>query len=447
MTSASIAIPGTSTKNTKYSETRQIPAEHSSAILGLASAALTQTVARFQHSVAMNIDFPESGVSSSCAVSSLDETGAMTSSSQPGEAARIPDLAHRIQVVSMSPFATPLSLGSINSMDEFLKLQEQTRCNPLRSGELTYLSSDQLAAIIGDSKGISIAKDSLVPGSLFGQQLYHIASVPVSMPSLTPKPDVSAVESSGDLRSVDLKPHLAHAWKTDEPGNRHGVDVGKEVRMEVMEKSEEPDGQLSERDETTSTDSAKDTDQEDMSLELKQAMYRHERRRWASADADQFTSSSKTLGRSPNKQDFSVAADQQWRNCASGFLHQHFEDGEGMAGDGPPVIDDVRDLNTADGGHAEFRSPNAALLKFRRKNRPEPLIIPPQTPGFAFHSRLRSPRIMGKSFDTKPPFTPYTPPPMLSPIRNGSGLFCQLSSKSPVSAPVALRTGLTPRRS
>lgn len=441
-TAISLAIPGTSTKNaTKFSETRQIPSEQSQAVLGMASAALSQTVARLHHSLAMNIDFPESGVSSSCAVSGLEETGAMTpSSSQPGEAARIPDLAHHIQVVSMPPFATPLSLGSVTSMDEFLKLQEQRRCNPLRPGELTYLSSDQLAAILGDSKGISLAKDSLVPGALFGQQLYHIASVPVSMPSLTPKPE--SVESNVDLLSMDMKPHLARVWKNDVPGNRHGMDVGKDVQME---KPEETDGQLSERDETTSTDSAKDTDQEDASL--KEAMYRHERRRWASADADQFTSSTKSLGRSPGN--FAMASDQQWRGSTSGFLRQRFEDldGEGTAGDGPPVLDDVRDLNTADGGHAEFRSPSSALLKFRRKNRPEPLIIPPQTTGFAFHSRLRSPRIMGKCLDMKPPFTPYTPPPMLSPIRNGSGLFCQLSSKSPVSAPVAMRTGHTPRRS
>lgn len=396
-------------------------------VLGMVSASITDTVARFHA-----MDFPESSVSSSCAVSSLEETSA----SQPGEGtARIPHIAHRIQVVSMPPFATaPLGVAGVHSMDELFKLQDQRRHSPIRSGELTYLSSDQLAAIIGDSKNISLGKDSLLPGSLFGKQFYHIASLPVSKPSLTLKPDELAVESGEDLHSIDLKPHLTNAWRTDEPGKGHLMDVGKEVKREEL------DGQLSERDETTSTDSAKDTDPEDMSLELKEAMYRHERRRWASADADQFTTSTKALGRiCPRESDFAVGTD----------LRQYFEelDGEGTAGDEPPVIDDVRNLNTADGGHMEFRSPNAALLKFRRKNRPEPLIIPPQS-GFAYHSRLRSPRITGgMSLDTKPPFTPYTPPPMLSPIRNGSGLFCLLSSKSPVSAPVALRTSHTPRRS
>jgi hypothetical protein len=72
----------------------------------------------------------------------------------------------------------------------------------------------------------------------------------------------------------------------------------------------------------------------------------------------------------------------------------------------------------------------------KRKHRPEPLIIPPHgtvfngnvtpllSPGVGFSSRLRSPRVlvpgMEKCASTPPP---YTPPPMLSPTRRGSGLF------------------------
>jgi len=57
----------------------------------------------------------------------------------------------------------------------------------------------------------------------------------------------------------------------------------------------------------------------------------------------------------------------------------------------------------------------------KRKTKPEPLILPPALNQFGFQSRLRSPCIRETCFGGTPP--PYTPPPMLSPARSGSGLF------------------------
>ena len=101
----------------------------------------------------------------------------------------------------------------------------------------------------------------------------------------------------------------------------------------------------------------------------------------------------------------------------------------------------------------KFRNPG--LLKMKRRHWPGPLIIPPtvslsnQVPctshkensssgssSFAFQSRLRSPRVIpgSGSFDSSVPppfnlpFVPYTPPPMLSPMRNSSGLFCLIQA-------------------
>jgi len=118
----------------------------------------------------------------------------------------------------------------------------------------------------------------------------------------------------------------------------------------------------------------------------------------------------------------------------------------------------------ADKDAAEFSAPSGLGLhhKFRRKNRPQPLIIPSPVGHFGFQSRLRSPRVSdqsgpGLSSDTSSsaaatvPLSlavasfaelPYTPPPMLSPVRTGSGLFCSLVEPSPKSAPVGFRLGL-----
>lgn len=70
--------------------------------------------------------------------------------------------------------------------------------------------------------------------------------------------------------------------------------------------------------------------------------------------------------------------------------------------------------------------------KFKRRPRPEPLIIPPHKPSTfippslystisSYQSNLRSPVRLPEHPATLPP---YTPPPILSPMREGSGLYC-----------------------
>ncbi|KAM4694511.1 transcriptional-regulating factor 1 [Discoglossus pictus] len=78
----------------------------------------------------------------------------------------------------------------------------------------------------------------------------------------------------------------------------------------------------------------------------------------------------------------------------------------------------------------ESLKPQQEKRKYR--HRPEPLFIPP--PSFIinashsgatlYQSQLRSPRIMGDYLLLRTQeLIPYTPPPMLSPVRQGSGLF------------------------
>lgn len=73
------------------------------------------------------------------------------------------------------------------------------------------------------------------------------------------------------------------------------------------------------------------------------------------------------------------------------------------------------------------RSPD----KIKRRPRPEPLVIPPPRPCTfiapsvystisPFQSHLRSP---ARLLDNPMIFPPYTPPPILSPVREGSGLY------------------------
>ncbi|KAH6923583.1 hypothetical protein HPB50_002405 [Hyalomma asiaticum] len=91
-------------------------------------------------------------------------------------------------------------------------------------------------------------------------------------------------------------------------------------------------------------------------------------------------------------------------------------------------------------------------LRSRRKHRPEPLYIPPHVNAIGFPSRLRSPRLWdpcgetggckGSAGVTSPP--PYTPPPMLSPLRSGSGLFWHVFS-GPRSAGPMTPHAVTPR--
>ena len=94
----------------------------------------------------------------------------------------------------------------------------------------------------------------------------------------------------------------------------------------------------------------------------------------------------------------------------------------------------------AGGGNPDdgvFRNPSipATPMKGKKKHRPEPLIIPPHVNHFGFPSRLRSPRLREGMSKMTPP--PYTPPPMLSPVRSGAGLFWTL--QTPKSAPITPR--------
>ncbi|XP_074253905.1 transcriptional-regulating factor 1 isoform X5 [Saimiri boliviensis] len=95
--------------------------------------------------------------------------------------------------------------------------------------------------------------------------------------------------------------------------------------------------------------------------------------------------------------------------------------------------------------------------KFR--HRPEPLFIPPPpsyNPNPAasysgatlYQSQLRSPRVLGDHLllDPAHELPPYTPPPMLSPVRQGSGLFSNvlISGHGPGAHPQLPLTPLTP---
>ncbi|XP_067847207.1 mitotic deacetylase-associated SANT domain protein isoform X2 [Heptranchias perlo] len=96
--------------------------------------------------------------------------------------------------------------------------------------------------------------------------------------------------------------------------------------------------------------------------------------------------------------------------------------------------------------------------KLRRRPRPEPLFIPPKTlnhvsvitypPGALYQSNLRSPvRLLEHPMDRNFQPPPYTPPPILSPMREGTGLYFNafLSATNNSSQPVTPRT--TPKTS
>ncbi|XP_048370578.1 transcriptional-regulating factor 1 isoform X2 [Sphaerodactylus townsendi] len=91
--------------------------------------------------------------------------------------------------------------------------------------------------------------------------------------------------------------------------------------------------------------------------------------------------------------------------------------------------------------------------KRKYRHRPEPLFIPPPSFSFSvlhsgatlYQSQLRSPRILGDQLDKIHELPPYTPPPMLSPVRQGSGLFSSvITSSHGASHPQLPLTPLTP---
>lgn len=118
-------------------------------------------------------------------------------------------------------------------------------------------------------------------------------------------------------------------------------------------------------------------------------------------------------------------------------------------------------VGSGSGGHhgtttGRLHHKSGSSLQQRHGNRPKPapLLIPGATLN-RFHSQLRSPRLWlggglsgcigyAKSGYSTP--TPYTPPPILSPVRHGSGLFWTISKAlaalaGPKSAPISPRFG------
>ncbi|KAH0622734.1 hypothetical protein JD844_025300 [Phrynosoma platyrhinos] len=92
--------------------------------------------------------------------------------------------------------------------------------------------------------------------------------------------------------------------------------------------------------------------------------------------------------------------------------------------------------------------------KKKYRHRPEPLFIPPPSFNLSvihsgatlYQSQLRSPRVLGDHLlDRIHEPLPYTPPPMLSPVRQGSGLFSSvITSSHSTSHPQLPLTPLTP---
>ncbi|XP_013389123.1 ELM2 and SANT domain-containing protein 1 [Lingula anatina] len=196
----------------------------------------------------------------------------------------------------------------------------------------------------------------------------------------------------------------------------------------------------------------------------------NERKRHASADPDKFTSPTrKNSLTSPGSLAYMLTNFQKTGSTVKCELEkrrsQEFFDQDEMFVRPEPVRSRSRPdehsigrprSRTDDPFHARkgieegmgvFRNPGAmhgSQIKAKRKHRPEPLVIPQNMSHFGFQSRLRSPRIWEPSGAEKktghtPP--PYTPPPMLSPVRSGSGLFWSIQPHplrpvTPKSAPV-----------
>ncbi|XP_025846698.1 transcriptional-regulating factor 1 isoform X16 [Vulpes vulpes] len=111
-------------------------------------------------------------------------------------------------------------------------------------------------------------------------------------------------------------------------------------------------------------------------------------------------------------------------------------------------------------GAAKAEEPLKSLPEKKKfRHRPEPLFIPPPPSYTAspaasasgatlYQSQLRSPRVLGDHLllDPAHELPPYTPPPMLSPVRQGSGLFSNvlIAGHGPGAHPQLPLTPLTP---
>ncbi|KRX22598.1 Transcriptional-regulating factor 1 [Trichinella nelsoni] len=93
---------------------------------------------------------------------------------------------------------------------------------------------------------------------------------------------------------------------------------------------------------------------------------------------------------------------------------------------------------------ASRRNSRSSAATSASKFKPLPLVIPPHVFFNRFQSQLRSPTISESSFASifgVPARTPYTPPPILSPLRKGSGLFCRVHRPCPAQPKSAPATG------
>ncbi|XP_075003079.1 transcriptional-regulating factor 1 isoform X5 [Calonectris borealis] len=102
---------------------------------------------------------------------------------------------------------------------------------------------------------------------------------------------------------------------------------------------------------------------------------------------------------------------------------------------------DIREISKKPHQSAVKLEENFKPLQDKKKyrHRPEPLFIPPPSFNFSmshsgatlYQSQLRSPRVLGDHLlDRTHELPPYTPPPMLSPVRQGSGLFSSVITSS-----------------
>jgi len=85
-----------------------------------------------------------------------------------------------------------------------------------------------------------------------------------------------------------------------------------------------------------------------------------------------------------------------------------------------------------------FRNPHTVPASKPRKQKPEPLVIPASVSNFGFRSQLRSPKLCESGCAAQQPLhtstPPYTPPPMISPARTGSGVFWTLHGSRQIPA-------------
>ncbi|XP_037055758.1 transcriptional-regulating factor 1 isoform X3 [Peromyscus leucopus] len=131
-----------------------------------------------------------------------------------------------------------------------------------------------------------------------------------------------------------------------------------------------------------------------------------------------------------------------------------------VSDDEMPVLDIPRKHLPPIAAAAKADEPLKTLPEKKKfRHRPEPLFIPPPPSSYVpnptsysgatlYQSQLRSPRVLGDHLllDPAHELPPYTPPPMLSPVRQGSGLFSNvlISGHGPGVHPQLPLTPLTP---